>query len=109
MKHRIASSIVVAAAVLAVSASTAAAASTVYAQCGTVTARGTTWMVGAAGITCAKARALVRELGAKPTPTLPNLYYHGTYLGMRCLGGKGSVHGIECVGGGHTVVAVAKR
>jgi len=111
MKPNLIVSSIIAAVAVAVSASTAVAAPATYARCGTVAVGGTTWMVGAAGISCANARTLIHKLGTMPTPTLPNLYYHGTYLGMRCLGGKRGVHGIECVGanGRHTVVAVAKR
>jgi hypothetical protein len=91
-------------------AAAAPAATPVLAKCGSVTAGGTTWQVGARGISCASAKSIVKKLGARPTP--PLLFYPGSYLGMRCLRGKqNGVRAIVCLGANRTrqLVAMAKR
>jgi hypothetical protein len=79
-------------------------------HCGAVTTGGAVWQVSASSvISCSKARATVKELGAKPTPRVSLPYYSGLYLGMRCLGAKRNGHRlIDCGGaGGRAVAAVA--
>jgi hypothetical protein len=102
-------SLAVAAAGLAFAAASATAAPTALTNCGSVRAGHTTWQVSAVGIACVSARSLVKKLGAMPTPprTLP--YYPGTFLGMRCLGGKANgKKAIDCGGtGGKALAAIA--
>jgi hypothetical protein len=89
----------------------ASAAPASLAKCGTVIAGGAAWQVAAAGLSCSNARSLVKKLAAMPTPTVPNIYYPGTHLGMRCLGGKkNGARGIECVttDGRRSIVAGTK-
>lgn len=105
----IAAAVIAAAVVVTAGPPAAGAAPAALVRCGSVAAGGSTWQVGAVGLSCARARSLVQRLGALPTPK--RLYYPGAYLGMRCLGGrKNGVNGIDCLSrnGRRSLVAVAR-
>ena len=80
-------------------------------RCGVVAAGGASWQVSSSStVSCTYARAIVRKLGARPTPSVRLPYYSGVYRGMRCLGANKNGHRlIDCGGtGGRAVIAVAR-
>lgn len=62
----------------------ASASPAVLRSCGTVAAAGRSWQVGAAGLPCARARALVRKVAPKVPAS--GVAHVGDSAGLRCTG-----------------------
>ena len=93
-------------AVSGASAESAAPSQLQWRNCGALAAAGKTWLIRAAGISCAGAKGVVRKAAPKAVKQTRTRLL-GTYSGMTCSGGKraSTGYGLNCLGGPKAVQA----